>query len=73
MKKLRTMAVFAIHVLLIAYAQSNTYTAEMKKAKTINELRLVHNGYKIELKGESKRKSQSKINQTSIVDKSKSL
>jgi len=72
MKKLRTMAVFAIHVLLIAYAQSNTYTGEMKKAKTINELRLVHNG-KIELKGESMRKSKSKINQTSIVDKSKSL
>jgi DNA replication protein DnaC len=35
--------------------------------------RLVHNAYKIELKGESMRKSKSKINQTSIVDKSKSL
>lgn len=35
--------------------------------------RLVHNAYKIELKGESMRKSRSKINQTSIVDKSKSL
>ena len=35
--------------------------------------RLVHNAYKIELKGESMRKSKSKINQISIVDKSKSL
>ena len=35
--------------------------------------RLVHNAYKIELKGESMRKGRSKINQTSIVDKSKSL
>jgi hypothetical protein len=38
MKKLRTMAVFSIFVLLIAYAQSNAYAKEMKKAKTIDEL-----------------------------------
>ena len=38
MKKARVVTVFAIIVLLAAYAQSNVYAGEMKKAKTIDEL-----------------------------------
>jgi len=38
MKKLWTMAIFAFLVLLTAYAQNNAYAAELKKAKTIDEL-----------------------------------
>jgi len=43
MKKFWTMAVLAILVLLIAYAQNSAYAAELKKAKTIDELAKMYN------------------------------